>query len=125
MEQSSLPQLGAAPPTAFFMGVPNSHDGVDTFTFTAHFTDAVSADAATLRDHTLDVTGGSVTVVTQSGSSTRNWEIEVQPDSGNDVTITLIDASSCEVVGAICTSDGRQLHNQPSVTVSGPDLSGN
>ena len=126
MGQSPLPQLEAAPPTAFFMGVPDSHDGVDAFTFTAHFTDAVSVDAETLRDHTFDVTGGSVTVVTQaSSSSTRNWEIEVQPDSGNDVTITLIDASSCEVVGAVCTSDGRQLHNRPSVTVSGPDLSGN
>ena len=125
LKQSSLPQLGAAPPTGYFSHVPDSHNGIDTFTFETDFTDAVSIDAATLKEHSFDVTGGSVVEATQlSEGSTRSWEIEVQPDSGSDVTITLIDPSDCNVTGAICTSDGRLLHNQPSVTVTGPDSSG-
>ena len=46
------------------------------------------------------------------------------PASTGDITIALPADRACEVPGAICTADGRRLHNRPEFTVPGTD-SGN
>ena len=48
------------------------------------------------------------------------WEITVEPTGDGNVVITLPGSRACDVVGAICTSDGDQLSGSISATVSGP-----
>ena len=119
-----VPQLPLAPPTAWFRLAPENHNGVDGFTFRLHFSQDIATGRETLRDHSLEVTGGSVTGVERVNGSHRIWEITVAPASSGDVTIALPADRTCEVPGAICTADGRKLHNRPEFTVPGPD-SGN
>ena len=119
-----VPQLPLAPPTAWFRLAPENHNGVDGFTFRLHFSQDIATGRETLRDHSLEVTGGSVTGFERVNGSHRIWEITVAPASSGDVTIALPADRTCEVPGAICTADGRKLHNRPEFTVPGPD-SGN
>ena len=116
-----LPQLPLAPPTAWFRLTPETHNGVDPFTFRLHFSEDITTDPETLRDHSLDVTGGSVITAGKVGDSGRIWEITVAPASTGDVTMALPAGIACDVTGAICTADGRKLHNRPEITVPGPD----
>ena len=119
-----VPQLPLAPPVAWFRLAPENHTGVDGFTFRLHFSQDIATGRETLRDHSLEVTGGSVTGVERVNGSHRIWEITVAPASSGDVTIALLADRTCEAPGAICTADGRELHNRPEFTVPGPD-SGN
>ena len=116
-----VPQLPLAPPTAWFRLAPENHNGVDGFTFRLHFSQDIATGRETLRDHSLEVTGGSVTGVERVNGSHRIWEITVAPASSGDVTIALPADRTCEAPGAICTADGRKLHNRPEFTVLGPD----
>ena len=116
-----LPQLPLAPPTAWFRLAPENHNGVDAFTFRLHFSEDIATDREAFRDHSFEVTGGSVSGAGKVGDSGRIWEITVAPDSTGDVTIALPADRACEVPGAICTADGRQLHNRPEFTVPGTD----
>ena len=118
---ASLPELPLAPPTAYFRLMPETHNGVDPFTFRLHITEATATDPETLRDHSLDITGGTVSTAGKVGDSGRIWEITVAPASTGDVTIALPAGIACDVSGAICTADGRQLHNRPEFTVAGPE----
>ena len=117
---NSLPQLPLAPPTAYFRLMPETHNGVDAFTFRLHFSEDVATDPETLRDHSLGVTGGSASSAGKVGGSARIWEITIAPDSTGDVTIALPAEVACDVTGAICTADGRPLHNRPEFVVPGP-----
>ena len=114
-------QLPLAPPAAWFRLAPENHNGVDGFTFRLHFSQDIATGRETLRDHSLEVTGGSVTGVERVNGSHRIWEITVAPASSGDVTIALPADRTCEAPGAICTADGRELHNRPEFTVPGPD----
>ena len=116
-----VPQLPLAPPAAWFRLAPENHNGVDGFTFRLHFSQDIATGRETLRDHSLEVTGGSVTGVERVNGSHRIWEITVAPASSGDVTIALPADRACEAPGAICTADGRELHNRPEFTVPGPD----
>ncbi len=118
---SPLPQRQAAPPAASFESVPASHNGVDAFTFRTKFSEHIPMSFKTLKKHSFQVSGGSVIKAKRATKgSNRNWNITVRPESSADVVITLISASDCETVGAICASDGRGLYNQATVTVPGP-----
>ena len=119
-----VPQLPLAPPAAWFRLAPENHNGVDGFTFRLHFSQDIATGRETLRDHSLEVTGGSATGVERVNGSHRIWEITVAPASSGDVTIALPADRTCEAPEAICTADGRKLHNRPEFTVPGPD-SGN
>ena len=119
--EASLPELPLAPPTAWFRLTPENHNGVDAFTFRLHFSEDIATGREDLRDHSLEVTGGSVTSVERVNGLNRLWEITVAPDPSGDVTIALPAGVACEVAGAICTADGRELHNRPEFTVAGPE----
>ena len=67
------------------------------------------------------MTGGSVTGLERVNGLNRLWEITVAPDPTGDVTVALPAGVACEVAGAICTADGRELHNRPEFTVAGPE----
>lgn len=120
-DQATLPQRQPAPPSAFFLGVPERHDGVQPFKFRLHFTEQFPLSFKTLKDHSLHVSGGTLqrTARATKGSN-KIWEIIIKPTSANDVIITLANGADCEAADAICTADGRQLHNQPTLTIPGP-----
>ena len=109
------------PLTASFEDEAETHNGADSFTFRIEFSEAISISYKTLRDHSLDVTDGSVTRAKRVNGSSSLWEITAEPDSGADVTITLPVTTDCGDQGAVCTSDGRMLANEVKLTVTGPD----
>ena len=109
------------PLTASFEDEAETHNGADSFTLRIEFSEAIFISYKTLRDHSLDLTDGSVTGARRVNGSSSLWEITVEPDSGADVTITLPVTTDCGDQGAVCTSDGRKLANEVKLTVTGPD----
>ena len=110
----------AIPLKAKFQNVPDSHSGTDTFTFRVAFSEAVGTSYKTLRDHSFDVTDGTVTRARRVNGRSDLWEITVEPDSDADVTIALPATDDCDDEGAVCTRDDKQLSNRSELTVSGP-----
>ena len=112
---------GMAPPVAYSSNIPGNHEGKGNFTFRLHFTDDISISFETLRDHSLEATGGTVKKAqrAQKGSNV-NWTITVKPDGDGSVTVRLPGDVDCASQGAVCTSDGRRLHNSLEITVNGP-----
>ena len=105
------------PLTAGFKNAPESQSGEDAFTFRIIFSEPISISYKTLRDHSLEVTNGSVTKVKRVNGSSDLWEITVDPDSDGDVTITLPVTDDCTAQGAVCTGDGTKLSNRLELTV--------
>ena len=126
---------------ARFVSPPERHDGEKRIKVRVAFSEApenVGADG-------VEVEGGAVTSVRPvggnapggagTGSKSRSignrnagqqdrevvWEIEIEPDSDGDVTVSLDAGRPCDEEGAICTADGRTLSEGISTTVEGPD----
>ena len=112
----------AAELTASFTDVPAEHDGQSVFTFRVEFSEDVGTSYQTLRDESFSVTDGDVTGARRVDGRHDLWEITVEPDSREAVTISLPGASACGTAGAVCTrgDDPRPLSNSPSATVAGP-----
>ena len=50
----------------------------------------------------------------------QRWTMTIRPSSSNAIHITVRTTTDCEDDGAICTSDGRMLSSQLTLTVEGP-----
>ena len=117
----SLSGRALAPPVAYATDVPEAHDGRDSFSLRLLFSEEVDIDAATLQDHALELTNGTIATVTRvSASSSRSWDLVVQPDGSGEVTIVLAAGLSCGLPEAVCATDGRQLLNRLELTIPGP-----
>ena len=117
-EKTSGLELPEAPPTVFFTSFPERHDGTETFSFRMAFTPTAPVEAQSLIDDIIVVEGGDATEARAvAPGSTRLWHITVKPDGEEDITITLQETTNCEQHGAICTADGRHLHNRPLLVV--------
>ena len=111
----------AGPPlTAQFEEAPESHDGTDPFIFRISFSEPIATSYVVVRDHALEVTGGTVAAAGRVDGRNDLWWIRVQPDSDADVSIALPADRACDAVGAICTADGKVLSNRPELTIPGP-----
>ena len=110
--------------TASFEGLPESHDGEDTFHFRVAFSEEIGIGFRTMRDESFTVDGGEVTGARRVDGRHDLWRITVAPDSDEAMTITLPGGRACGVSGAICTRGGdrRQLTNTPTATVAGPPV---
>ena len=110
--------------TARFNDVPRSHDGESEFTVRLAFVEDVGISPTSLREDALAATGGAVTQVQRVDDRSDLFEITVEPDSDEDVTITLSSSGDCGEAGSICTQeeDPRKLYNSPTATVAGPIL---
>ena len=120
-----------------FVSPPERHDGEKRIKVRVAFSEApenVGADG-------VEVEGGAVTSVSPVGGNAPGgagtgsvggrdagqqdrevvWEIEIEPDSDRDVTVSLDAGRPCDEEGAICTADGRSLSEGISTTVEGPD----
>ena len=123
MNLAPLPARGDALPSAYFTYMPEAHNGDDSFQFRFNITQPVDLTDVNLRDHALVVDGGSVSNVEAMGGG--RWLVTVEPDSSDNVTISLYEAADCQEPGAICTVGGASLYYYPVLTVPGlllPDL---
>ena len=76
---------------------------------------------AKVRDHLLDVTGGTVTKAKRSTpGENQGWTIHVTPDTNADVRIVVRTADSCDEPHAVCTEGGQLLSGDLRDTVYGP-----
>ena len=109
-----------APPSALASGIPVSHNGVDGFTFRLEFTEEFPLSFRTLRDESLEVSGGTIQKTRRvTKGINKAWTITVRPYGTEDMTISLPATQDCEATGAICTTDGRKLHNSVEFEVPG------
>ena len=107
--------------TASFHDKPSSHDGQNAFTFELRFSEEVELSYLTLRDHALTVTGGEVTGASRLGApSNIRWQVTVEPDSDDGVTVVLPATTDCSAQGAVCTGGGKKLSAGVELTVPGP-----
>ena len=112
----------AAELTAAFEGVPAEHDGQSAFTVRVAFSEDVGISYVTLRDESFSVTDGDVTGARRVDGRHDLWEMTVEPESREAVTISLPGGRACGPAGAVCTrgDDPRPLRNSPSATMAGP-----
>ena len=110
--------------TGRFVNGPQSHDGESEFTVRLAFVEDVGISPTSLREDALAASGGAVTRVQRVDDRGDLFEITVEPDSDEDVTITLSSSGDCGESGSICTQgeDPRKLYNSPTATVAGPIL---
>ncbi len=104
---------------AAFEDLPASHDGT-AFTFRVRFSEAVSTGAEAMRDHAFAVTNGAVSGAQRAEGAGDLWEITVQPDSNDAVTVLLPPTTDCADQGAICTEGGETLSVWLEVLIPGP-----
>ena len=104
--------------------LPGQHDGSNAFTFELYFSEEPVLGFEAVRDHVLDVTNGDVASVRRStqGSNLR-WEITVQPDGNDEVTLLLPITANCGDEGAVCTGSEKKLLIGAVVFVRGPATS--
>ena len=111
----------AAGLTASFSNLPTNHDGSAVFTFELRFSEEIQISYRTLRDTSLEVSGGTITRARrQTRGSNIDWTITVEPDTDGDVTIALPAGRACNAAGAVCTAAGTQLLSRVDATVPGP-----
>ena len=108
--------------TASFGEVPVEHDGQSAFTVRVEFSEDVGISYVTLRDESFSVTDGDVTGARRVDGRHDLWEMTVESESREAVTISLPGGRACGTAGAVCTrgDDPRPLSNSPSATVAGP-----
>ena len=128
-----------------FISPPERHDGAKRVKVRVGFSEPIDESPENVGEHGVEVEGGEVTSVRAVGgnapggsaarSTTRSlggrnagqqdrevvWEFEIEPDSDDDVTVSLEAGRPCGETGAICTADGRALSAGISTTVRGPD----
>ena len=105
--------------TAWIEEAPDSHNGADAFTIRIAFSEAIKISYRTFRDHSVSVTGGTVTNAKRVNKRRDLWEVTVQPTSDEAVTVSLL-PRACGTLGAVCTADGRALSEGIETTVPGP-----
>ena len=135
------------PLRAWFASQPDQHDGSTRIKVRVAFSDAIDESPRNVGEHGVSVDGGEVTSVrpvdgqATGGNAERKgarsaggqgddaedrevvWELEIEPDSDEDVTVSLAAWRPCDETGAICTADGRTLSTAISTTVRGPEES--
>ena len=110
-----------APPSAYLTEAPAAHNGRDAFSLRLIFDEPeLPLSAALLRDHALQVSGGSVVTVAARAGSTTSWTVTLQPDGDAPLTVSLPSPLDCADAGAVCSADGRKLRGRLTATIAGP-----
>ena len=115
-ESASAPQTAA--PTAAFEDAPDGHDGTSAFTLRLRFSAPIANPQADMRDHAVNVTGGTLESAEQVSGASELWTLTIAPGGANDVTVTVEGGGTCGTPGAICTSEGAALAATASATVA-------
>ena len=118
-EETLAAPSGTAPLLAGFQDPPASHTGSGSFTVGIAFSEAIANSDISMRDGSLDVTGGTVLSASLAAGRTDLWNIQVLPSGKGHVTIVLPAATDCATWGQVCTSAGKKLSNRLQWTVLG------
>ena len=116
--ESATQEEEAAPLTASFEGLPETHDGATAFTFRLVLSADIANGDGDVRDSAFQVTGGTVTGASRVDGRSDLWEITVTPDGTGNIGIVLMADRECGTAGALCTGDGRALTTALLVTVA-------
>ena len=116
--ESATQEEEAAPLTASFEGLPETHDGATAFTFRLVLSADIANSDGDVRDSAFQVTGGTVTGASRVDGRSDLWEITVTPDGTGNIGIVLMADRECGTAGALCTGDGRALTTALLVTVA-------
>ena len=101
---------------------PLAHNGVDAFTFRASFSEPIAIGYRTFRDHSFEVTGGTVTRARRVNGRSDLWEITVKPSAATAVSAALASDRACDERGSVCTKDGKPLAaGLLELNIAGPD----
>ena len=109
--------------TASFLELPAAHGGPGSgwFVFELRLSEEIAISFRTMRDHSLAVTGGTVTGARRlARPSNMRWAITVKPSVWGDMTVTLAHGRACDETGAICTAAGKALSATATATIPGP-----
>ena len=110
----------SAPPSAYFADVPERHEGTGPLELRLYFDEpGLDVSAEMLRDHALEVTGGSVSGVRAATRTGNAWIVTVDPAGTGDIVVALSAAVDCALVSAVCSSDGRMLRNRAEAVIAG------
>ncbi len=104
-------QIAADPLTAHVPDAPRQHDGATPLTFELRFSDDVTISVEDMRDHALNVTGGTVTDAAMLDERTDRWEITVTPSGTEYMFVSIPPTGSCSDAGALCAAYGFRLQN--------------
>ena len=111
----------AAGLTARFEQVPLGHDGSSRFQLRVYFSEKVVLSYLDFSRALFETSGGTVLNARRLvRSSNIGWEVDVRPDGGGPVVITLPAGRACSISGAVCNSDGLWLTTTITATVPGP-----
>ena len=111
----------AAGLTARFEQVPLGHDGSSRFQLRVYFSEKVVLSYLDFSRALFETSGGTVRNARRLvRSSNIGWEVDVRPDGGGPVVITLPAGRACSISGAVCNSDGLWLTTTITATVPGP-----
>ena len=124
LTSAATAEIGPPLLTARFEDAAESHNGETHFNFNIAFSEPIGISFRTLRDHSLEVTGGSVIRARRIDGRHDLWKIAVNPDSDADVTVVLPVTLDCEDRGAVCTSGGKMLSRRVELNVPGPEEPG-
>ncbi len=124
--EDGTPTVGTtgSPLTAAFENVPVEYGGECGFRFQVAFSQDIATSFKTLRDESFTVTEGEVTAARRVDGRDDLFEITVESDSREAVTVMLPGGRACGTSGAVCT-DGNgsgPLGNSPSATVQYADV---
>ena len=125
----ALARSVAGPPrqrtlTAIFQSAPAEHDGSRAFTFRIAFSEDVTITPENLRDHALEVSGGTVKGASAVDGRRDLFEVTIKPSGSRAVSIQVQKGRDCTEPGAICTSDARTLSVALERSVAGPTQRG-
>ena len=108
------------PLTAELQSAPDRHDGTGAFDLHILFSEPVAASYRALKEHSFQVSRGSIAEARRVDGRDDLWEISVRPDSDASVLLALPPTGDCSAAGAVCTGDGRPLSSRLEMTVPGP-----
>ena len=115
----AAPASAQQPLTASFDSIPDSHDGSSSFEVRIRFSERLKN--ARLGGKVVRVTNGDNTGSARVDGAGEVWEITIEPDGNDDVTIKLVagENDTCGS-GLACTTDFRPLSEKLEDTVEGP-----
>ena len=93
--------------SAAWESLPDDHAGADT-TFTAKVRLSDAVDVTGLCD-AFEVTNGTCKSSAKVGGDAALWEITVEPDGADDVSLSLGITTDCAATGAVCTAADEPL----------------
>ena len=110
--------------TARFSGAPDTHDGESAITVDLDFSEEPNRlSYVTMRDTIVEASGGDIVRARRkTRGSNQGWRLEVEPESADDVTLTLR-PRRCADASAVCAGE-TELAATASITIAGPTLTG-